>query len=61
MTKIASAPAARASSTCAGWMRKSFRSTGTSTAARTRARSSSEPPKYLGSVSTEIAAAPAAS
>jgi len=42
-------------------MMKSLRSTGTSTAAATPRRSSSDPPKRSGSVSTEIASAPAAS
>ncbi len=53
-----SAPAARACHTWAGVRMKSLRSTGSSTAARTAARSSSEPPKWSGSVSTEMAAAP---
>ncbi len=52
------APALRASSTCSG-SRKSLRMTGVAgTAVTTSSRWSSAPSKRLGSVSTEIAAAP---
>ncbi|OLT22246.1 hypothetical protein BJF78_07510 [Pseudonocardia sp. CNS-139] len=53
-----SAPNARASCTWYGLTTKSLRSTGTSTAARTAARSASEPPKRRCSVSTLITRAP---
>src|SRR4029079_1658249 len=53
-----SAPAALASRTWSGCTRKSLRSTGCWTAARTARRSSSEPPKWRGSVRTEMTAAP---
>ncbi len=54
-----SAPSTRASAICTGSTVKSLRSTGRSTAARTRSRSAGEPPKSTASVSTEMAAAPA--
>ena len=59
ISSTASAPAARASSSWYSSTMKSLRSSGMSTAARTAARCSSEPSKKVGSVSTEIAAAPA--
>src|SRR5690606_27513818 len=58
MSSTRSAPAARASNTWYGSAMKSLRSTGSSTAARTSRRSSSEPPKRRCSVSTLIALAP---
>ena len=61
ITRIASAPCVRASITCHGSTKKSFASSGTSTARRTASRSASEPPKSRSDVSTEMAAAPAAS
>ena len=59
ISSTASAPAARDSISSAGWTRKSLRSTGSSHAMRAARRSASEPSKCVGSVSTEIAAAPA--
>ena len=61
MRRTAAAPASAASQICPRSTMKSLRSTGRSTAAATARRSSSEPPKYVGSVRTEIASAPAAS
>ena len=58
ISSAASAPWARASINCEGITRKSLRSTGMSTPARTASRSVSEPWKCVGSVRTEIAAAP---
>ena len=59
ISRTASAPAARDSISSEGWIRKSLRSTGRSHAIRAARRSASEPWKCAGSVSTEIAAAPA--
>ncbi len=61
MSSTASAPKALASHTWAGCNRKSFLSTGIETASLTSARSSSEPSKCRGSVSTLMALAPALS
>src|SRR5215467_6463994 len=59
-SRIASAPAAFASRIWYSETMKSFRRIGSGTTARTARRWSSEPSKNVGSVSTEIAAAPAA-
>src|SRR4249920_1075152 len=61
INRTASLPAARDSITCAGCTRKSFRTTGTPTASRTARMSASAPSNHVGSVSTEIAAAPPSS
>src|SRR2546426_1547471 len=58
INSTALAPATRASNSCSSSRMKSFRNTGTETACTTRARSSSDPPKYVSSVKTEIATAP---
>ena len=58
MSRTASAPISRASTTSRADTVKSLRSTGNDTAARAEARSSGEPPKNSRSVSTERAAAP---
>jgi hypothetical protein len=58
MSSTASAPAPRASTICNGSIVKSLRSTGMDVAARAASRSASEPPKYVASVSTDIADAP---
>ena len=58
MSSTASAPAARASNSWYSSTTKSLRSSGTSTAARTACRCARAPSKNVGSVSTEIAAAP---
>ena len=55
-----SAPAARTSESWRRSTTNSFARTGTETAARTRSRSTSEPPNQCGSHSTEIAVAPPA-
>ena len=57
--RTASAPYPRASTSWYSSITKSLRRSGISTRARTAARSSSEPEKKEGSVSTEIAEAPA--
>ena len=57
-TRMASAPCTRASVTCQMSTKKSLHRSGTSTTARTAARSAYEPPKSRAEVSTEIAAAP---
>ncbi len=61
MRRTASAPAARASTTWSGSRVKSFRSIGMPVARFAAARSSSDPPKYIRSVSTLSADAPARS
>ena len=58
MSRIASAPIARASYTWTSSMVKSLRRTGSSTVSRATCRSATEPPKYGSSVSTDSAAAP---
>ena len=60
MSSAASAPAARASQSWYSSTVKSFRSTGTGTAARAATRSSRLPPNQRASVSTDTASAPAA-
>ena len=60
ISSAASAPSAAASTSWYSVTMKSLRRTGISTAARTAARWSGDPSKKVGSVSTEIAAAPAA-
>ncbi len=61
MSSTAAAPASAASQTWYGSTMKSLRRTGMRTAAATARRSSREPPKRDGSVSTEMASAPAVS
>src|SRR5689334_16562248 len=58
ISSTASAPAARASHSWYSSSVKSLRSTGTSTAVRTAARSPRLPRKYFASVSTEMASTP---
>ena len=60
ISRMASAPWAAASTTCDSSMVKSFRKTGSATAARAAARSARLPWKNCASVSTESAAAPPA-
>ena len=58
ISRIASAPIARASYTCTSSIVKSLRSTGNSVFSRAICRSATEPPKYGASVRTDSAAAP---
>ncbi len=61
MSRMASAPARRASAIWYGSTMKSLRRRGRPQAARASRRSSSDPPNQWGSVSTEHADAPASS
>jgi len=61
ITSAAEAPSERASRICATSTWKSFLRSGSATDFRARTRSSVEPPNLVGSVSTDIAAAPPAS